>query len=330
MAEVLLVVDREDAGAAMLGAAFRRHGWRARVLDLRFGRPTLDGSHEVPIVRLDGSPVTPDVVINRSDTSRLGLPPATTHARQIATTWLARHIAAREEQGLLLACLDLWDRTSRLYNPPGAVDRALLRRPVEADMLARGLPVGRRPTTGTATSATIGREPGGEAAPGGGVADRRVGLGGVPDRHRQRHREDGPGGVLPAPGSDQSTDGREGVCWVVDGTLLVPGTRLVGEEWQPVELSVGTAEAIRQVADLAGLRLGRIDLWQSRSGGTLVTGWHPIPPFRDFWERTGIDVAALVAAAIIGEEPAPAPGFLVAGFEAGFLDIQARSAAGRL
>jgi hypothetical protein len=77
MAEVLLVVDSDDTGAAMLGAAFRRHGWRVKVLDLRFGRPTLDGSQAVPVVRLDGTPVAPDVVVNRSDTHRLGLPPAT-------------------------------------------------------------------------------------------------------------------------------------------------------------------------------------------------------------------------------------------------------------
>jgi hypothetical protein len=280
MAEVLLVVDSDDAGAAMLGAAFRRHGWRVKVLDLRFGRPTLDGSHAVPVVRLDGTPVAPDVVVNRSDTHRLGLPPATVLARQIATTWLARHLAAREEQGLLLACLDLWDRTSRLYNPPRAVDRALMHRAVEAKMRTEGLPLGRRPT-----------------------AD---------------------------PSGDGDGDGRQGVCWIVDGTLLAPSARPAGKPWEPVELSDGTAEAIRRIADIAGLRLGRIDLWQSKTGGTVVTGWHPIPPFRDFWERTGTDVAALVAAAIIGDDPAPAPDFLVTNFEAGILDIQARSAAGRL
>ena len=279
MAEVLLVVDSDDTGAALLGAAFRRHGWRARVLDVRFGRPTLDGSQAVPVVRLDGTPVTPDVVVNRSDTSRLGLPSGKVHARQIATTWLARHLAAREEQGLLLACLDLWDRTSRLYNSPRAVDGALLHRAVEAGMLAQGLPIGRRPTSS---------------------------------------------------GDEGSDDGRQGVCWIVDGTLLAPSTRRAGKAWEPAELSAATAGALRQVAELACLRLGRIDLWQSKVGGTVVTGWHPIPPLRGFWERTGTDVAALVAAAIIGEDPAPTPDFLVTDFEAGILDIQARSAAGRL
>jgi hypothetical protein len=274
MPEVLLVVDSDDAGAAMLGAAFRRHGWRARVLDLRFGRPTLDGSQSVPVVRVDGSAVAPDVVINRTDTNRLGLPPARVLSRQIATRWLTRHLAAREEQGLLLACLDIWDRTSRLYNPLVALDRALMRPAIEADMRAKGLPIGRRPTE----------------------------------------------------------SGREAMCWIVDGTLVAPSTRLPDQEWTPAELSDATAETIRQVASLAALRLGRIDLWQSTTAGTVVTGWQPIPPFRDFWERTGTEVAALVAAAIVGEigDPAPTPDFLVTGFEAGILDIQSRSATGRL
>ena len=280
MAEVLLVVDSDDTGGAMLGAAFRRHGWRVRVLDLRFGRPTLDGSQAVPVVRVDGAPVAPDVVVNRTDTNRLGLPPASVHARQIATTWLARHLAAREEQGLLLACLDLWDRTSRLYNPLAAVDRVLLHRAVEADMRAKGLPIAPRP--------------------------------------RSRST------------AERTDDGRQGVCWIVDGTLLAPSARPAGEGWKPVELSPATGESLRRIADLAGLRLGRIDLWQPKTGPTVVTGWHPIPPFRDFWERTGTDVAALVVAAIVGEEPARAPDFLVTDFEAGILDIQARSATGRL
>lgn len=282
MPEVLLVVDSEDTGAVMLGAAFRRHRWRARVLDLRYSRPTLDGSGPVPVVRVDGTPVEPDVVINRTDVNRMGLPSARMLDRQIATTWLARHLAAREEQGLLLACLDIWDRTSRLYNPLAAVDRALLQRAVHADMRKRGLPIGTAGTKG-----------------------------------------------------DSDGSGRQGVCWVVDGTVLAPSARLEGKPWEPVELSDDTASAIRQVAELAGLRLGRIDLWQSkaeRSGstGTVVTGWHPIPPFRSFWEQTGTNLATLVAAVIVGEEPAAAPDFLVAGFEAGILDVQARSASGRL
>jgi hypothetical protein len=201
--------------------------------------------------------------------------------RQIATTWLARHLAAREEQGLLLACLDIWDRTSRLYNPLAAVDRALLQRAVHADMRTRGLPIG------TVGSGTVG----------------------------------------PKDGDDR---GRQGVCWIVDGTILAPSARLEGKPWEPVELSDDTASAIRQVADLAALRLGRIDLWQTKAEGTVVTGWHPIPPFRSFWAQTGTNLATLVAAVIVGEEPAAAPDFLVAGFEAGILDVQARSASGRL
>ncbi len=61
-------------------------------------------------------------------------------------------------------------------------------------------------------------------------------------------------------------------------------------------------------------------------GATPSLAGTPILPCRDFWERTGTDVAALVIAAIVGEDPAP--DFLVVGFDAGILDVQSRSAPG--
>jgi hypothetical protein len=125
MREVLVVVEDEDPDALLLAAAFRRHGWRIRHLDLRFSRPTLDGSSEVPAVVLDATPVQPDVVLNRTATSGLGLSPTPALRRQLPPTWSGRHLAAREEQGLLLACFDVWDRQSRLYNPVRTTDRRL-------------------------------------------------------------------------------------------------------------------------------------------------------------------------------------------------------------
>jgi hypothetical protein len=139
--EALLIVEGDDPGAVMLAAAFRRHGWRVRLLDLRFQRPTLDGSDDPPVVLIDGTPVRPDLVINRSATSRLGLAPASALGRQVGTTWSARHLGAREEQALLLACLDLWERTSRLYNPVRTLDRRLLRVATEAELRNDGVPV---------------------------------------------------------------------------------------------------------------------------------------------------------------------------------------------
>jgi hypothetical protein len=136
---VLLIVEGDDPGAVMVAAAFRRHGWRVHLLDLRFQRPTLDGSDDPPVVLIDGHPIRPDLVVNRSGTSRLGLAPASALGRQIGTTWSARYLGAREEQALLLACLDLWERTSRLYNPVRTLDRRLLRPATEAEMHDDGI-----------------------------------------------------------------------------------------------------------------------------------------------------------------------------------------------
>lgn len=262
MGEALLVVEGDDPGAVMLTAAFRRHGWRVRLLDLRFGRPTLDGIDEPPTVWIDGAPVRPDVVVNRTATSQLGLAAGTALARQLATTWSGRHLAAREEQALLLACFDLWERTSRLYNPVRSLDRRLLRPAVEASLAAAGVPVSR---TG---------------------------------------------------------DGREGVCWIVDGTVVAAATRPGPDKpWSPTPLSDATAASLRRMAEIADLRLGQLDLWQPRHdpGATAVTGWRPIPWFRGFWEQTGTDVAALAVAAIVAEPPAPTPTFLAADLEPNLL-----------
>jgi hypothetical protein len=263
--EVVLVVEGEDPGAVLLAAAFRRHGWQVRLLDLRFGRPTLDGVDEPPTVWIDGRPTRPDAVVNRTATSRLGLAAGSALARQLPATWSARHLAAREEQGLLLACFDLWERTSRVYNPVRTLDRRLLRPAVEAELRAAKLPIG----------------PPREAA------------------------------------------GRDGICWIVDGTVVSAATRPgVGKRWSTARLSPETTETVRQVAEIADMRLGQIDLWQPRAdpAGTIVTGWRPIPWFRSFWEQTGTDVAALVVAAIVGGPPAAAPSFLAADLEPNLLD----------
>lgn len=267
MPEVVLVVEGEDPGAAMVADAFRRHGWRLRVLDVRFGRPTLDGLDEPPTVWIDGRPTRPDVVVNRTATSRLGLAGASALARQLPATWSARHLAAREEQALLLACFDVWERTSRLYNPVRTLDRRLLRPAVEAELRAAGVTLG------------TGRP-------------------------------------------DPDAPGREGVCWVVDGTIVAAATRpSPTSPWATTPLSDATATAIARAADIAGLRLGQLDLWQPRRdpAATAVTGWRPIPWFRSFWRQTGVDVAALAVAAIVGEAPAPAPGFLAADLEPNLL-----------
>ena len=272
MREALFVVEGDDPGAVMLAAAFRRHGWRTRVLDLRFQRPTLDGSGHRPVVWIDGAPTEPDVVVNRTATSRLGLAPGSALARQLPVTWWARHLAAREEQGLLLACFDVWEQAGRLYNPVRTLDRRLLRSATEMELHALALPIGRA----------------GKAGPGAG-------------------------------------DGRRGVCWVVDGVVVASATLPAAGRWTPTPLSGPTADAVRQVAEHTGLRLGQLDLWQTRNAPTLVTDWKPIPWFRAFWEQTGTDVAALVVAAIVGEAPAPPPAFLADDLEPNLLATQRRT-----
>jgi hypothetical protein len=275
--EAVLVVEGEDPGAVLLAAALRRHGWRIRLLDLRFHRPTLDGSDDPPVVVIDGTPTRPDLVVNRTGTSRLGLAPASALVRQIGTTWSARHLAAREEQGLLLACLDLWERSSRLYNPVRTLDHRLLRPAVEAELRAADVPLalGQRGDNG---------------------------------------------------------DGRPAAAWVVDGTIVAsasasgavaaPSGSGSRSRQTPTALADDTAAAVRRLADIVGLRLGQVDLWQPRDDGpAVVTDWKPVPGFRRIWEQTGVDVAALVVAALVGEEPAKAPGFLASDLEPNFLKV---------
>jgi hypothetical protein len=117
-------------------------------------------------------------------------------------------------------------------------------------------------------------------------------------------------------------EGRPGVCWIVDGTIVAAASLGRDKRWSATPLSAETSGTITRMAELTDLRLGQVDLWQSRSdpGATTITGWRPIPLFRSFWEHTGTDVAALVVAAIVGEPPAAAPGFLAADLEPNLLD----------
>jgi hypothetical protein len=278
--DALVVVDGDDPGAVLLAMALRRHGRRITHLDLRYGRPTLDGSGAEPVVVVDGRPVTPDLVLNRTATSRLGLAPGNALARQLPATWWGRHLAAREEQGLLLACFDLWERTTRLYDPVATGDRRLLRSAVAAELHAAGLPLGRDADAGE--------------------------------------------------GADEGGDGRRGAAWIVDGLVVAAATQVEGQPWRATPLSPATEDVLRRTAAIAGLRLGQLDLWQTRDGGTAVTGWRPDPAFRAVERRTGIPVAALVAAALVdpGGAPAAAPPFLAADLEANVLRVASQGLPG--
>jgi len=252
MGEVVIVVDGDDLGAVSLAAAFRRHRWSVRLLDLRFGRPTLDAGADRPLVRLDGRCIEPDIVINRTTVSGLGLASAAALDRQLPTSWSGRHLAAREENGLLLACLDVWDCTSRLYNPVRTTDRRLMRPAVESQLIAQGVALGR------ADSAT----------------------------------------------------GVQTVCWVVDGAITASASRLHGQHWRTNEPTDVPENLVQRTAELTGLRLGEVDLWQPDAGPHVLTGWRPVPPFRTIFQQSGLDVAALVVAALLDEAPAIANAFL--------------------
>lgn len=275
MSDALFLVEGDDPGAAMLATALRRYGWRTGVLDLRFSRPTLDAAGDVPVVRVDGRPAEPTVVVNRSATSGLGLAPPAALDRQLPVTWSGRHLAAREEQGLLLACLDVWDQQSRLYNPVRTLDRRLLRPAVEVELRARGVAICRPPDT-----------------------------------------------AVSAP-----RDRRRGVCWIVDGTVVASFARRADGRWATTPLSENTTAQVARLADVAGLRLGQVDLWQQRGdpqrgGPTFVSDWHVLPRFRSWWERTGTDVADLVVAAMGGVAPVAAPDFLSGDLEPNLLSAR--------
>jgi hypothetical protein len=68
-----------------------------------------------------------------------------------------------------------------------------------------------------------------------------------------------------------------------------------------------------------GLRLGEVDLWQPVDGSAVVTNWRPAPPFRTSFEQSGINVAALVVAALLAEAPVSANAFLADDLERNLL-----------
>lgn len=243
MAEVLFVLEGDDPGAALVAAAFRRHGWRCRVLDLRYTRPALLGGTAEPAVSVDGDATVPDVVLNRTATSGLGLPGPAALDRQLPQTWSGRHLAAREEQGLLLAAFDCWDRLTRLLNPVRTADLRLV-----------------DPT-------------------------------------------------VPAP-PEPGADGRRGVCWVVESTVVAACAEGSDGTWREVTISDATVDLACRRAAAGGMRLGQIDFWQQRGGPTTVVDWTPQPRFQVLRDRTGVDVAALAVAAIVGEPVAVAPPFV--------------------
>jgi len=64
--------------------------------------------------------------------------------------------------------------------------------------------------------------------------------------------------------------------------------RLGSETWTDLRTSGGSSEnLVHRTADLTGLRLGEVDLWQPDAGRHVVTGWRPVPPFRTIFSSPG-------------------------------------------
>jgi hypothetical protein len=97
------------------------------------------------MVRLRGQEIRPDLVMNRSSISGLGLAAPAALIRQRSTSWRERHAAAREEQALLLAVLDAFERTGAgVANASASADLALMPNAVTERLHRRGVTVVRR------------------------------------------------------------------------------------------------------------------------------------------------------------------------------------------
>jgi hypothetical protein len=120
-------------------------------------------------------------------------------------------------------------------------------------------------------------------------------------------------------GRVDSTPGEVTACLVVDGEIAASATRPSDGPWRPGSPSGASVDLVVRTAALTGLRLGEVDLWQPIDRPAVVTNWRPAPPFRTTFEQSGIDAAALVVAALLGEAPATANAFLADDLERNLL-----------
>ncbi|MEO1062100.1 MAG: hypothetical protein AAFZ07_11825 [Actinomycetota bacterium] len=147
MTELLIVHDGGDPSAQLLAAAGRRLGWTVDDADLRVDRFELTVGASGSVVRLRGLEVQPRLVLNRSSVTGLGLAGPAALRRQRGAAWRERHAAAREEQALLLAVLDGFERAgAEVVNAATAADLALMPNAVTERLHRRGVRVVRRDT----------------------------------------------------------------------------------------------------------------------------------------------------------------------------------------
>lgn len=141
---VLVISAGGDPTADLLVLAAQRLGHDAGTVDLRSDRLTLVVDPDGARVRRNGQTLAPEVVVNRSSVNGLGLASPGALVRQRDTSWRRRHVAAREEQGLLLAVFDVWQRSGVVVaDLPRAADLALMPNAVIERLGRSGVPVNR-------------------------------------------------------------------------------------------------------------------------------------------------------------------------------------------
>jgi hypothetical protein len=148
MTTATVVHDGWDPTAELLADAGRRLGVEVVELDLRHDRLGVRIGGDGAEVRHGATTLRPDIVVNRTTVTGLGLASASLLERQRPHGWQDRHVAARQEQGLLLAVFDVWERAGAIVmNPTTAEDLSVMPNAVVERLGRAGVVVDRRVAT---------------------------------------------------------------------------------------------------------------------------------------------------------------------------------------
>ena len=156
MSSIVVVRGGGDPTADLLSVAARRLGQHVQDIDLRIDRLTIDVTSDGATVRAGQRTLEPSLVFNRTEINGLGLSSGDGLKRQIATHWRDRHTQGREEQGLLLAVFEAWERTDvTLVNRTRAADMSLMPNSVVDRLVRMGEAVHRGKPTSPQTEVLI-------------------------------------------------------------------------------------------------------------------------------------------------------------------------------
>jgi hypothetical protein len=127
MTSILIVRDGPDATSELIEAAAAADGHEVTVLDLRSARLAVLVGTDGPDVVIDGRVHRPGFVVHAASTNSLGFASPALLRRQSSARWSVRAAAAREEQGLILAAIELFRRRGAIVvNGPEVCDLALM------------------------------------------------------------------------------------------------------------------------------------------------------------------------------------------------------------